>query len=66
MGVARRARLFMAGFSQHVIQRGNNRGVVFRVPTDYQFFITILRKAAGQCLFGRQLVSAASTSTDMY
>ena len=39
----------MAGVSQHVIQRGNNRGVVFRVPADYRFFITILRKAAGQC-----------------
>jgi putative transposase len=49
VNVPRRARLFIAGLSQHVIQRGNNRGVIFRVPSDYQVFLAILRHAAGQC-----------------
>ena len=47
--MARQARLFVAGLSQHVIQRGNNRGLVFRVPADYQFFAALLRRAAGEC-----------------
>lgn len=40
-------RLFIPGLSQHVIQRGNNRGAIFRAPFDYQFFLTVLRHAAG-------------------
>lgn len=45
----RRPRLFIAGLSQHVIQRGNNRGAIFRVPSDYRFLLAVLRDAAGDC-----------------
>jgi len=45
----RRPRLFIPGLSQHVIQRGNNRGAIFRAPFDYQFFFTVLCHAAGRC-----------------
>lgn len=45
----RRPRLFIPGLSQHVIQRGNNRGEIFRAPFDYEFFVTVLRNAAGDC-----------------
>lgn len=45
----RQTRRFIPGLSQHVIQRGNNRSAIFRVPSDYQFFLVILRNAAGRC-----------------
>jgi putative transposase len=41
--VARRRRFFEQGFSWHVTQRGANRGVIFKAPTDYRVFLSILK-----------------------
>jgi putative transposase len=41
--------LFIPGLSQHVIQRGNNRGATFRVPSDYRRFLDLVRDAAQAC-----------------
>jgi putative transposase len=35
-------RIFLPGITQHVIQRGNNRCVIFRTPSDYRFFLALL------------------------
>src|SRR4029434_582656 len=42
-GMARRRRFFEEGFSWHVTQRGVNRSVIFKTPTDYRVFLSILR-----------------------
>jgi putative transposase len=42
----RQPRTFIPGISHHVIQRGNNRCVIFRVPTDYRFFLSLLARMA--------------------
>ena len=39
-------RLQIAGLTQHVINRGNNRCDIFRAEKDYVFFLTALRLAA--------------------
>jgi putative transposase len=44
--MARRRRVFVAGASVHVIQRGNNHGAVFGRRSDYERFIALLREAA--------------------
>ena len=44
--MARRRRVYVPGASVHVIQRGNNRGPVFRRPCDYERFIEFLKAAA--------------------
>jgi putative transposase len=41
--MARRRRFFEKGFSWHVTQRGVNRSVIFKAPTDYRVFLSILR-----------------------
>ncbi len=41
--MARRARCFVEGLSCHVMQRGVNRGLMFRGPTDCRVFLTILK-----------------------
>jgi putative transposase len=41
--MARRPRLYIPGLTLHVVQRGNNRGKVFRDPSDYRFFLKLLR-----------------------
>jgi putative transposase len=41
--MARRRRFFAEGFSWHVTQRGVNRSVMFKTPTDYRVFLSILR-----------------------
>ena len=41
--MARRPRFFVPGFSWHITQRGVNRCVIFKTPTDYRVFLSILR-----------------------
>jgi putative transposase len=41
--MARRPRFFEEGFSWHITQRGVNRSVIFKTPTDYRVFLSILR-----------------------
>jgi putative transposase len=43
--VARPLRYFVDGLTLHVIQRGNNRGHIFRAPSDYDVFLLTLRHA---------------------
>src|SRR5262245_10555107 len=42
-GVARQRRFFEPGFSWHITQRGVNRSVIFKTPTDCQVFLSILK-----------------------
>jgi len=42
----RRLRLFVIGLSVHVIQRGNNRGSIFGVQSDYENFLELLTRAS--------------------
>ena len=39
-------RVFLPDMSLHVIQRGNNRVAIFRDSTDYEVFLTLLKRAA--------------------
>jgi putative transposase len=41
----RQPRYFIPGLSCHVTQRGNNRSLIFRAPSDYDVFLIILRDA---------------------
>jgi REP-associated tyrosine transposase len=43
--MSRRERLFMRGMALHVTQRGNNRTVTFRRPSDYEMFLLFVRLA---------------------
>jgi putative transposase len=44
--MAHRCRLQVAGLTQHVLNRGNNRCTIFRAAKDYAFFLAALRDAA--------------------
>jgi putative transposase len=44
--MARLARLTLPGHVHHVIQRGNNRQVVFAQPADYAYFLELMDAAA--------------------
>jgi putative transposase len=46
--MARRRRFRIAGLSQHVIQRGNNRIEIFRSDDDYEVLIALLREACAK------------------
>ncbi len=46
--MARLPRYVIPGQPQHIIQRGNNRQVIFRSEGDYQFFRDSLVEAAGR------------------
>ena len=46
--MARLPRYVIPGQPQHIIQRGNNRQVIFRSEGDYQFFRDCLVEAAGR------------------
>lgn len=46
--MARRPRLELPGVALHVIQRGNNRGLCFRVDGDRQLYLRLLSDAAAQ------------------
>jgi putative transposase len=46
--MARLPRYVIPGQPQHIIQRGNNRQVIFAAETDYQFFRDALVEAAGK------------------
>jgi putative transposase len=41
-------RLYIPGLTQHVVQRGNNRGDIFRSPCDYECFLYSVRDAASR------------------
>lgn len=42
-------RVCFPGLTQHVIQRGNNRGPVFREDSDYRVFLSLLRRESERC-----------------
>lgn len=44
--MARLPRYFVKGMPQHIIQRGNNRDVVFAAEEDYRFYLECLGEAA--------------------
>jgi len=44
--MARQPRFILPNYPQHVIQRGNNRNVIFHVPGDYYFFLEKLKLAS--------------------
>lgn len=44
--MARLPRFVIPGQPQHVIQRGNNRQIVFKAESDYQFYLEKLHAAA--------------------
>lgn len=46
--MARQPRYAAPGQAQHIVQRGNNRGPIFRAPSDYLFFRACLLKATGR------------------
>jgi len=43
--MARPLRYFVPDLTLHVVQRGNNRGLIFRTPSDYEVFLVTLRLA---------------------
>jgi putative transposase len=44
--MARLARYFLEGHAQHIIQRGNNRELIFADTLDYHFYLECLLEAA--------------------
>lgn len=44
--MARLARFFIKGQPQHIIQRGNNREVIFADKAYYAFYLECLQEAA--------------------
>ena len=46
--MARRPRVCPPGLTQHVVQRGNNRGPVFRNVSDYRFFLWLLGRESAR------------------
>jgi putative transposase len=44
--MSNRRRIQIAGLTQHVVNRGNNRCDIFRADRDYAFFLFALREAA--------------------
>ena len=44
--MARQPRFFVPGLTQHVIQRGNNRGAMFREAVDYEMFLLSIAEAS--------------------
>ena len=44
--MARLPRYFIKNQPQHLIQRGNNRGVIFGTDEDYEFYLECLREAS--------------------
>ena len=45
--MARQPRFILPGYSQHVIQRGHNRHVIFTFDTDYRFYLEKLHEVKG-------------------
>ena len=43
--MARQRRFVLPGQPQHVIQRGNNRDIVFAADQDYRFYLEKLEEA---------------------
>lgn len=42
----RRARVYIAGLSYHIVQRGNNREACFVSPDDYQFYLALWKECS--------------------
>jgi putative transposase len=47
--MARRPRICIPGLTQHVVQRGNNKGTVFGDAADYRFFLKLLHHESARC-----------------
>lgn len=47
--MARGPRICPPGLTQHAVQRGNNRGLVFRDGTDYRLYLWLLRHESERC-----------------
>jgi hypothetical protein len=47
--MARQPRFFLPGYPQHVIQRGNNRDVIFASGGDYRFYLEKLGSMGSDC-----------------
>ena len=47
--MARRPRIYIPGLTQHVVQRGNNKGTVFVDTSDYRFFLRLLQHESVRC-----------------
>jgi putative transposase len=43
--MARQPRFVLPGHPQHVIQRGNNRDIIFVTDQDYEFYLEALGEA---------------------
>jgi putative transposase len=50
--MARLPRYALPGYPQHIIQRGNNRSIIFKMEADYHYYLEMLKKAseAHECL----------------
>ena len=44
--MARLPRLTLAGYPHHVIQRGNNRQVIFKTASDYEYLLNLIEENA--------------------
>ena len=53
--MARLPRYITPGQPQHIIQRGNNRQVIFAAEADYQFFRDAVVEAAGRFGLGKMV-----------
>jgi putative transposase len=47
--MARRPRIYISGLTQHIVQRGNNKGPMFGDAGDYQFFLKLLQHESVRC-----------------
>lgn len=47
--MARFPRITLPAYPHHIIQRGNNRSVIFFADDDYRFFLECLRQAKAKC-----------------
>jgi len=45
----RRARMYLPGFTYHVVQRGNNRGACFLSEECFLCYLGLLREALPRC-----------------
>lgn len=44
--MARLPRYILSGHPQHIIQRGNNRSIIFNMEKDYHYYLKILKESA--------------------
>lgn len=46
--MARKPRIALAGYAQHVVQRGNNRQATFFAEADYRYYLDCLVEASAK------------------